>query len=104
MPVKLWGYQGAAIIVLPGGKVLMRGKYLLRDNELVEKIKTGHPFWGYRRVTAWLRHREGLKVNHKRVQGIMKKHGLLTPRQFIRQRGVLRGANPGLKDRGSIGE
>jgi len=43
----------------------------------IERIKSEHPFWGYRRVTAWLKHREGLKVNHKRVQRVMKAHGLL---------------------------
>lgn len=49
------------------------------DNLLgrIKRIKSEHPFWGYRRVTAWLKHREGLKVNHKRVQRVMKTHGLL---------------------------
>jgi transposase InsO family protein len=51
-----------------------------RDGDLVrriEGIKSEHPFWGYRRVTAWLKHREGLKVNHKRVHRLMKERGLL---------------------------
>ncbi len=37
---------------------------------LVEKIKElrlAHPFWGYRRMTAWLRLREGYSVTHKRI-------------------------------------
>ena len=28
----------------------------------IKAIKAEHPLWGYRRVTAWLRHREGIKV------------------------------------------
>ncbi|GAB4536649.1 MAG: hypothetical protein Fur0020_04840 [Thermodesulfovibrionia bacterium] len=50
------------------------------DEVLLEKIrvvKDGHPFWGYRRVTGWLKHREGLNINHKRVHKLMKGHGLL---------------------------
>lgn len=42
----------------------------------IKEIKTEHPFWGYRRVTAWLRHREGIIVNHKAVRKIMKENGL----------------------------
>jgi len=51
----------------------------IKDCELlrrIKEIKTEHPFWGYRRVTAWLNHREGIRVNHKRVQRLMKEHGL----------------------------
>lgn len=43
----------------------------------IKDIKSKHPYWGYRRVTAWLNHREGLNVNHKRVYRIMKENGLL---------------------------
>lgn len=52
----------------------------LKDMELFEKIKAikaEHPFWGYRRVWAWLRHREHILVNQKRVRRVMKKHGLM---------------------------
>lgn len=42
----------------------------------IKEIKTEHLFWGYRRVTAWLRHREGIIVNHKAVRRIMKENGL----------------------------
>ena len=45
--------------------------------EKIKSIKTEHPFWGYRRVTAWLRHREGFLINHKRVRKIMKENELL---------------------------
>ncbi|MGA1195604.1 MAG: IS3 family transposase [Candidatus Latescibacterota bacterium] len=42
-------------------------------------IKSAHPFWGYRRVWAWLRHREHLFINKKRVYRLMRAHDLLVP-------------------------
>jgi len=45
--------------------------------EKIKSIKAEHPFWGYRRVTAWLRQTEGLLINHKAVRKIMKDNGLL---------------------------
>lgn len=52
----------------------------IRDEALLEKIrdlKTGHPFWGYRRVWAWLRYREDMIINQKRVRRLMKENGLM---------------------------
>ena len=52
----------------------------LKDKELLEKIKAlklEHPFWGYRRVRAWLVHREKIKVNQKKVRRIMKENNLM---------------------------
>lgn len=52
----------------------------LRDTELIERIKTikaDHPFWGYRRVRAWLLHREKVLVNEKRIRRIMKQNNLM---------------------------
>lgn len=43
----------------------------------IKAIKLSHPFWGYRRVWAWLRHRENVLVNQKRVRRLMKAHGLM---------------------------
>ena len=51
-----------------------------RDEDLLERIKTiktEHPFWGYRRVRAWLVHRDKIRVNEKRVRRVMKDHGLM---------------------------
>jgi len=50
------------------------------EDHLVGHIKTiagEHPFWGYRRITAWLKHREGHLVNRKRIYALMKRHNLL---------------------------
>ncbi|GCD80711.1 transposase InsO family protein [Schleiferia thermophila] len=73
-----------------------------KEDELLERIKeikAEHPFWGYRRVTAWLKHREGLKVNHKRVHKVMKGHGLLATQTVhkakrVSQRGKPRAERP----------
>jgi len=43
----------------------------------IKELKAEHPFWGYRRVWAWLKHRERLAVNRKRVYRLMKKQRLL---------------------------
>jgi putative transposase len=45
----------------------------------IKEIKQRHPFWGYRRVRAWLKYREGLPVGYKRIYRLMKEHELLVP-------------------------
>jgi transposase InsO family protein len=55
------------------------------DPELLDRITRlccAHPFWGYRRITAWLKYRENLRVNHKRVYGLMRRHNLTVPRKL----------------------
>jgi putative transposase len=50
-----------------------------RNTELVEEIrqiKSEHPFWGYRRVWARLKYGQKLEVNRKRIQRLMKLHGM----------------------------
>jgi putative transposase len=50
-----------------------------RDAELLETIralKAEHPFWGYRHVWAELKFAQGLTINKKRVQRIMRENGL----------------------------
>jgi putative transposase len=42
----------------------------------IREIKVEHPFWGYRRVWAYLRYIDGLIVNKKRVYRLMRKHNL----------------------------
>ncbi|TAL47640.1 hypothetical protein EPN87_02425 [archaeon] len=46
----------------------------LRDR--IESIAVEHECYGYRRVTAQLK-RDGLDVNHKRVQRVMRQEGLI---------------------------
>jgi putative transposase len=44
------------------------------------------PAYGYRRVTWWLRRKEGLVVNRKRVLRVMREQGLLVPSRRLRAR------------------
>jgi len=50
-----------------------------RNDSLVNRIKDikgEHPFWGYRRVWAYLRYIDELIVNKKRVYRLMREHNL----------------------------
>lgn len=50
------------------------------DLELIAKIKelkSTHPFWGYRRVWAYLRFRDHLIINKKKIYRLMKISDLL---------------------------
>jgi transposase InsO family protein len=53
--------------------VALRNACLL---ERIREIKAEHPFWGYRRVWAYLRYLDGLIVNKKRVYRLMREHNL----------------------------
>lgn len=49
---------------------------------LLEKIRDlagKHPFWGYRRITAFLQHKCSVNVNRKRVRRLMRLDGLSVP-------------------------
>jgi len=45
-------------------------------SDKIKAIIKEHPFWGYRRITAWLRRREDCLINHKKVYRLMKENGL----------------------------
>ena len=45
-------------------------------SEMIEQIALDFPSYGYRRITAEL-HRQGLKINHKRVLRLMRDKNLL---------------------------
>ena len=51
----------------------------------IQLIKSEHPFWGYRRVWAYMKYRLDLPVNKKRIYRIMKEQNLLvTPNLKIK--------------------
>lgn len=51
----------------------------------IQTLKVDHPFWGYRRVWAYIKYRLNQQVNKKRVYRIMKEHDLLvTPNLRLR--------------------
>ncbi len=41
----------------------------------IHSIKAEH--WGYRRVWTYLKYRQNITINHKRIYLLMKKHNLL---------------------------
>jgi len=43
----------------------------------IRTLKADHPAWGYRRVWAYLKYREDLPVNQKRIYRLMKEQDLL---------------------------
>jgi transposase InsO family protein len=44
---------------------------------LIRPIKADHPFWGYRRIWAYMKYRLNQAVNKKRIYRLMKEHNLL---------------------------
>ena len=43
----------------------------------IQEIKTYHPLWGYRRIWSYLKYRQGIPVNKKRVYRLMKEQNLI---------------------------
>ena len=46
----------------------------------VQRLKAEHPYWGYRRIWAYLRNHEKFPVNRKRIYRLMKQNKLLVPK------------------------
>ncbi len=66
----------------PSLRVVQRNQGLL---ERIQALKAEHPFWGYRRIWAYLRCVEQLPVNKKRILRLMRVHHLLvTPYQRLK--------------------
>jgi transposase InsO family protein len=60
-------------------------------------IKSEHPFWGYRRVWAYLRFVAGLAVNRKRVYRLLRENNLLVKaetRLLAKRVGITRKPRP----------
>jgi len=53
--------------------VSIRNRYIL---ERIKSIKAEHPFWGYRRVWAYLKYVDCLIVNKKRIYRLMRENRL----------------------------
>jgi transposase InsO family protein len=58
----------------PSKSVIFRNEPLV---ERIRSIKSDHPFWGYRRMWAYLRYIDSLVVNKKRVYRLMREHNLI---------------------------
>jgi hypothetical protein len=44
---------------------------------LIRELKAAHPFWGYRRIWAYLRFVRKILINQKRVYRLLKENDLL---------------------------
>jgi len=50
--------------------------------ERIRQLKADHPYWGYRRVWAYLKYQEKMAVNRKRIHRLMKINHLLVPKNL----------------------
>lgn len=50
--------------------------------EQIKTLKTDHPLWGYRRVWSYLKYRQGISVNKKRIYRIMKEQRFLVTKNY----------------------
>jgi len=55
-------------------KIKTKNKELLTQ---IQNLKADHPFWGYRRIWAYLKYRQGITLNRKRIYRLMKENNLL---------------------------
>jgi len=66
-----------------------KSKSVIRRNQTlltqIKQIKTDHPLWGYRRVWSYLKYRQGIAVNKKRVYRLMKEQNLMVTPQIRRK-------------------
>jgi thymidylate synthase ThyX len=59
--------------------VTQRNQALL---DQIKELKTDHPLWGYRRIWSYLKYRQGMPVNKKRVYRLMKEAGYLVTKNY----------------------
>jgi putative transposase len=76
----------------PSALVAQRNAGLLQR---IRELKAEHPFWGYRRIWAYLHFVERRPVNKKRMLRLMREHHLLvTPNQRLRAKRTPMGKKP----------
>jgi putative transposase len=61
----------------------------------IQQLKAEHPFWGYRRIWAYLRYVEQVPVHKKRILRLMREHQLLVqPNLRLRAKRTPTGSKP----------
>jgi putative transposase len=76
----------------PSPLVAQRNEGLLQR---IRELKAEHPFWGYRRIWAYLHFVERRSVNKKRIWRLMREHQLLvTPHRRLRATRTPTGKKP----------
>lgn len=66
--------RGLAMTRQPSVRVAQRNAPLV---DRIRMLKAEHPFWGYRRIWAYLRFTDGLAVNKKRILRLLRQHHLV---------------------------
>ena len=67
------------------------------DMNLLEKIReiiSQHPYWGYRRIWAYLRFRKALKISQKKIYNLLKEHNLVVSQRPKRAKRKVNRAKP----------
>lgn len=75
-------------------------KQFLKDKGLlpqIQEIKSLHPFWGCRRIWAYLKFKDGININHKRVARLLKLHNLGVCRKTLKAKRTPQGKKPRAK-------
>jgi len=81
-------HRQCELLSLPRSSYYYRGKgensLNLQLIRLIDEEYTRHPFYGTRRLTAWLR-RQGYRVNRKRVTRLMRQMGIeaVYPKRYL---------------------
>ncbi|MBI5300413.1 MAG: IS3 family transposase, partial [Deltaproteobacteria bacterium] len=83
-----WYYKNGVPIITTTTK--MRGEIDMRLVGEIKLIVGQHPFWGYRRVHAYLKHRKKINVGKKRIKRLMKEEGLLARQKRFKPERPLR--------------
>lgn len=60
----------------------------------ISALKSNHPFWGYRRIWAWLTFRDHIKISRRRIYRIMKEHALLVNTKTYKAKRISSKAKP----------
>ena len=56
-----------------------------KDTPMIERInsiKSDHPLWGYRRIWAYMRYRDGIVIGKNRVYRLMRENNLLVTKSL----------------------
>ncbi len=62
---------------------------------VIRRLKAEHPFWGYRRIWAYLRFVERIVINKKRVYRLLRENGLLVSgNEKLKARRAASGSKP----------
>lgn len=71
--------------------------------KLITRLKSEHPYWGYRRIWANLRHYYGVNISQNTIYKLMQKHNLYLKNMLKTKRCALLNLNHRPIDQINIG-